>query len=483
LSSAEAAKLRLPWTGEFTPGQLGADALRDTLQILRKHSGDRSRIVEAIRQRWFTEAAKARADENERLRQQLVRSGNVLNGMQSYGLATDGYELTALGNELIEEKDDAKRSERFVEFLLREREGLVLLDVVRDLQQKGTRVTKVEVTKELRRRGYWLSTNSADPGKLRQWLGTAGVIDEKWQIDDSRVAAITGTSLETIGEWQSLTRAERAFLATVRRLGDTRGTAPIPSPELLDFVREEHGQIFDEGQVRRIYGVLAKAGWIAHTVKASGGRGGKGGTIAAMAKLLGVDFELLLGFKPGDLPADLRAVMATPLETVYAELESKETYKKGIALELLAVNLASDLGLTPLRLRIRGTKTGGAEVDLVAEGAHLHFSRWLFQCKNTKLVDVGVLAKEVGMATLLQANVIVLATTGGFSKTVVTYAQRVGETTPFQVVLVDGEVLKAYREGGALALRERFRRDALNALRLKRPQVMETLEELSEDES
>jgi hypothetical protein len=214
-----------------------------------------------------------------------------------------------------------------------------------------------------------------------------------------------------------------------------------------------------------------------------GGRGGKGGEIAATDKLLEVDFELLLGFRPGDLPADLRAAMTTPLQTIYQDLRSGDTYVKGLALELLTVNLASDLGLSPLRLRIRGVRTGGAEVDLVAEGAHLHFSRWLFQCKNTGLVGVDVLAKEVGMATLLQAQVIVIATTGAFSGTVVSYAERLSETTPFQVVLVDRHLLDAYKEGGALAVRDHFHQEAVTAMRLKRPQVLETLEDLAEDES
>ncbi len=40
------------------------------------------------------------------------------------------------------------------------------------------------------------------------------------------------------------------------------------------------------------------------------------------------------------------------------------------------------------------------KVDLIAEGAHLLFSRWLFQCKATKsTVQLSDLAKEIGMAT------------------------------------------------------------------------------------
>lgn len=133
-------------------------------------------------------------------------------------------------------------------------------------------------------------------------------------------------------------------------------------------------------------------------------------------------------------------------------------------------------------LRVRGVRTGGAEVDLVAEGAHLHFSRWLFQCKNTKSVDVTVLAKEIGMATLLQAQVVVIVTTGRFTQTVRTYADRTTLTTPFQVVLLDGDDLEHYRLGGAPTLRATLRSSAQHALRAKRPQVIGTLEEISNDD-
>lgn len=475
--------LRMPWTGEFSPGQLGDNALISTLAIVFDNAGDRDAIVEAIRLTWFMESAARRASiPSAQIKQQRTRAGNVLNGMQNYGLVDDHYRLTELGDELLVDPSDEHRNQAFVGFLLKHRRGLELLDVVRDLSQRGIAISNDALRKELRSRGYKVTTNSGDAGKLRQWLGTAGVVNDKWFIDESQLSAITGTPLSVVAEWQSLTKAQRAFLATIRRLSETRGKTPVPSPELLDFVLDEHGAIYDEGQVKKVYQALSGAGWIEHSVKASG-RGGKGGLIAATDKLIDVDFELLVGFRPGDLPADLRAVLTTPLEAIYDNLKSKDDHVKGIALELLAVNMASDLGLLPLRMRVRGVRTGGAEVDLVAEGAHLHFSRWLFQCKNTKSVDVGVLAKEVGMATLLQSQVIVIATTGTVSKTVVTYAQRVSETTPFQVVLADRDVLNEYQSGGPQALRNRFREGARRTMQLKRPQVIDTLEELAEDDS
>ena len=71
-------------------------------------------------------------------------------------------------------------------------------------------------------------------------------------------------------------------------------------------------------------------------------------------------------------------------------------------------------------------------MDLVAEAVQLHFSRWLFQCKNTATVHLADLAKEVGLAVMLRAHVIVLVTTGRFSASVVDHANELAETTIFR---------------------------------------------------
>jgi hypothetical protein len=87
------------------------------------------------------------------------------------------------------------------------------------------------------------------------------------------------------------------------------------------------------------------------------------------------------------------------------------------------------------------------------------------------------------MASLLQVQVIVVATTGNVSRTLTTYAERVSEITPFQVVIVDGKMLKEYQIGGAMYLRRKFQENAKSVMLQKRPQVIDSLEGLGEDES
>jgi len=225
---------------------------------------------------------------------------------------------------------------------------------------------------------------------------------------------------------------------------------------------------------------LEASGWIELEARPSTGRGGKSGRVSATKKLLDVDLDVLLGFPTPTIPPDLRALLDRPLADIRADLKA-DTHTKGIALELLVLRMIADLGLSFVGFRVRTSETGGAEVDVIAEGVHLHFSRWLFQCKNvTGSVGLSALAKEVGMATLLRGHVVVMVTTSTFKSTVITYANQLAATSALQVILLDRSALDAYWRGAGPALAKLLHDRAGDILRLKRPQVTAVISELQE---
>jgi hypothetical protein len=171
------------------------------------------------------------------------------------------------------------------------------------------------------------------------------------------------------------------------------------------------------------------------------------------------------------VPAELRRLLSTPLAEIFDHLDSDDTHAKGIALELLALRIIRDVGLYPAAFRLRGTATQGAEVDVIANGVHLHYSRWLFQCKNTSQVRVNDIAKEVGMAVVMRAHVICMVTTGRFTSSVEEFAKGVAETSALQVVLIDRDLLEEYRRVGPSAVIDHLRSNAASVLRIKASQV------------
>jgi len=460
---------RLPEANEFSPGQI---SLREVLVLATKHAGDRPTLVEAIRKRYFARSAPKQTDPVKRLKVQSTLANNVLIGMKGYGLFDlSSSKLTPAGTELAKIPKDEDLVEAFATHILRACRGVEVLEAVRAIRARGEEPTKPKLQTELETRGFSLPRATTHHTKLLQWLREAAVVDKKNEIDEERLAELTGVDLATLEGWETLTQAQKALLRTLRRLVELHGEEPLPARDVVTQAKFEHGPIFPEDQLAaRVFRPLEERGWITREI-AGTGRGGKSGRIKATEQLLALDLELLPKDDSWGVPSELRPRLNTPLATIQSDLKAEDKNRKGIALELLALRIATDAGLTPLRFRLRAAETGGAEVDLIAEGAHLHFSRWLFQCKNTKTVALSDLAKEVGMAVLLRAHVVVLVTTGRFADTVRAHARELMDIHPLQVVLIDREVLARYRSGGLAALMDFLHSEATETMRLKRRQI------------
>lgn len=464
-------QLRIPFTAEFSPNIVDLYGL---LKIVSRRAGDKDAILSAIGEAYLSSTAEDHPDPEYRKKQRNTRAYNVTVGMSHYGLyQLKTASLTGFGEELVSEPDDDARHRKLGAHILRQCQGATVLAAARDIQTRGDRVTKQGLAEELRLRGFSLTHNPADLSRMRLWLDRAGVTSKNWDIDEEAFRVLSGISVSELREWDQMSVQQQAFLHTLRHLAQTHGADEVPTKDVMTLAAAGWGPIFTEGQWRKsVLTPLESDGWI-HTLGKGDGRGGKAGTVSATPKLLDIDASALSVGGEAGLPRELVAKRSTPRHKVYEDLASTDTYVKGLALEILAIQLATDLGLTPFRMRERGVATGGAEVDLIAEAAQLHFSRWLFQCKNKPASSVGLseLAKEVGMAVLLKAHVIVMVTTGRFSASVDGYARTLAETTPLQVVLVDGELLRKHKTEGSTGLIKHFTQEAERVLLLKRAQV------------
>jgi len=124
-------------------------------------------------------------------------------------------------------------------------------------------------------------------------------------------------------------------------------------------------------------------------------------------------------------------------------LKSPDKHVKGKALELLAIYFTRLIDLDFKGWRTRSADTGGAEVDVIVEGARLIFSRWQIQAKNTKTVRLDDVAKEVGLSlTFIYSNVVMLVTTGDFTSDAYQYVDHIMKTSNLNVILLNGFELK-----------------------------------------
>lgn len=464
----------LPEANEFSPGQI---KLRELLAAVAAKKGDRDGIIELIREEFFSEAAQERKDPGERLVQQQTRAYNALLGASKYGLVDlEKLTLTDIGRMALKSPTDEHLYRLFASHIIRDLNGFDVLFAVREMQVSGLSVNKTTLQGYLEQQGFHLPRATTHHMKLLQWLRQTDILPVKgYEISVEAVEQISGLSLDAADAWSTLTADQKAFLRVLRKIALLAGSESVPAKEVVDATVLEYGQIFrrPDQLAATVFKPLADpaVGWIVHN-PGKRGRGGKSGKVAATQKLLDAEVDLLPQGEGLGIPPDLKAKLKTSVEQIYVDLESSDTHCKGIALELLAVRMAIDLALIPTHLRERSTTTGGAEVDLVAEGTHLHFSRWLLQCKNTKMVHVSDVAKEAGMALLLKAHVIVMVTTGRFSSSVSTYANELTSSSQLQVILLDGKALSAYRRSGPTALRHLLGEAARETLAIKRPQVV-----------
>jgi len=455
---------KLPNMNEFSPG-VGGMKLASLLDIVKSNEGNNNELLDAL--------AKAFINTIGNPKQRIQRASNILIGMSQCGLFDlNTRTLTEIGNAIQIESSHTKKNETFAFHLLKNCYGLELLDAIRMLQDRGESVTLNSIREELRTRGFEVTENAGDSSKIRLWLEPTMIINESWEIDEERLHALIGASTSVLSEWKGLTRGQRAFLKELKDLSFGTPGVPVLVRTVKNLSEDRWGrQVFPEGHLRaEVIRPLADAGWIDEETPKSPGHGGDSGRVIAKEKLIDIALDLPVN-APFGIPTDLRDKLKAPLSQIFDNLNSSSTYIKGIALELLSLRLIRDIGLYPQAFRLRSEKTQGAEVDLIANGLHLHYSRWLFQCKNTKSVGVHDLAKEVGMAVLLKANVIAMVTTGKFSSTVRQYATGLAQSSALQTILIDGAVLNAYKRQGSNAIIDFLRKSAGSVLRLKECQV------------
>lgn len=164
---------------------------------------------------------------------------------------------------------------------------------------------------------------------------------------------------------------------------------------------------------------------------------------------------------------DLRRLLEKPLGDIRRAIDADNPHIRGLALEALAVRLMRHVDLIYVTTRLRGTDTGGTDVDVIFESTHLVFSRWQIRCKRTDCMSLDDVATEVGIAQFLKTNAVVMVSTGRISDGARHYANQVMNGSNLCIVMVDGDDL-ARIETSATSIRDVFTREAGHAMHLKK---------------
>lgn len=430
-------KSEIPFGAQFSPNQV---TLAGVLNILRAYAGNRTQITEAIRDTFFTTQA---AD------QRWTLADNCLLAMRAYGLLNeDGATPTELARRLGDIFDDElSLHTEFARHILTNLRGITFIETITAMQSAGEEITLHTLHQQLEQRGLHVPRGSVHLSSMRLWLAQAGIFDPSvsggsrlYQVDQARLNSILGVGLDEIDRLTALNDAQRAFLRALLRIAEPD---PHIANKVADLATALYSAQFNHKELpKSILFPLRDLGYI-EVMKSTEGRGAKPYEVLRTPKFYAELSEPILiatAERAGLVPIEL---FKHPLVNILVDLKSEDRYLKGRALELLAIYLTRLIDLEFKGWRVRGADTGGAEVDAIVEGARLIFSRWQIQAKNTPIVRLDDVAKEVGLAlTFTYANVVMVVTTGEFTRDAYTYATHVMRTSNLNIITLNGAELE-----------------------------------------
>ena len=262
-----------------------------------------------------------------------------------------------------------------------------------------------------------------------------------------------------------MTPQQRCFLKALANVG---GGGPFQSNEIEKLASATYGVKFNEKMLpKTVLYPLEQTGYI--TLERGTKRSGRGAKPFLVFTTNEFTSEIMLPILQQlekQTLSDLRPLLRKNIVEVLAELKHEDKHIRGLALEALVIMLMRIIDLEYLGTRLRGSATGGAEVDVLFESSRLVYNRWQVQCKNTSSVSLDDVAKEVGLTHFLKSNAIVIVSTGRISEPARMYANKVMADSNLALVMLDGNDLEeiAQRPTSIIDVLER---EAKHAMKLK----------------
>jgi DNA modification methylase len=435
-------QLKFTYGHQFEPGKF---TLLEIVQLCQDYEPDRHNLQRRISENYFSSHSSQNSDLAKVKENQDKLAMNCFLSLRAYQLVekTDddwSYRLTTVGREILQETDLEAATILFARHILTNLTGMSLLKAIEAINTRGERPQLETIAYELQEMGYALSPNAIYTSTMRKWLELAGVFEREYEINWDTVSDILNLDRDYIDELYTLTPEQKYFLLATIHLGLENWTA---SDRVVKYVTSVYKvRLTSKMRVQDIINPLTQVGLI-ESRKSTQGRGAKPHDIRLTDK---TKKELIAPLLANI--ASMTKISETELnrsfEDVIADLDNADKHIKGKALELLAIWMIRLTSLRFTKWRMRSYEaTGQGEVDVLAASDQFVYHRWQIQCKNTKQVGVEVLAKEVGMTFVTGADVVMIVTTGEFTKDAFQYAYRMMEVSRYYMVLIQREDIEA----------------------------------------
>jgi len=456
-------KSDIPFGSEFSPSQI---ELVKVLEIV-KNSEDWHNFEDKIRAEYFETHSTSDYNKGK-------LANNCKLSMIAYGIIDRDAKLTDFGDELYSKiNDNDALITLFAKHILLNLYGLTVIECLKDMEAAGEKITLTKLRVWLRERGINFPRGGKHPSVLKLWLEKAGIFyQNSWRVNDKRLEEVLGTTYGEIEGLARLSEQQRSFITT---LVNVNSPNPVQSNEIEKLATAAHGTKFDEKNLpKQVLYPLEKMGYIKLTrgTKKSG-RGAKPFLVEYTNKLETEIIEPIIKQLENQVHIEIRPYLRKTFTDLLVEIKSSNSYLKGLALEAFGFKLMRLLDLQYVATRLKGSQTAGAEVDLIFESLNPTHLIWQVQCKNTKTVRLNDLAKEIGLASLLQSNIIVLISTGKISSETRRFANKIMGETNLVIIFIDKEDIQTIKNNPPV-IRDIVYRESKHAMNLKKINPNET---------
>ncbi|KJH71160.1 DNA methyltransferase [Aliterella atlantica] len=438
--------LKFTYGHQFEPEKF---SLLEIIKLCQECEPNRNELEKQIAQRYFANHSQQNLDVTKASANIGKLAMNCFLSLRAYRIIEKienndrSYKLTQLAYNLIDNQDAPETAvQLFARHILTNLTGMSLLKAIEAINARGEQPQLEQIAYELQEMGYSISPNAIYTSTMRKWLELASVFEREYEINWDTVSEILEIDKDYIDELYTLSTQQKYFLLAMLHLDVSNLT---PWNQVIKYATSVYKIRFSsKAFVQEVIAPLVEVDLI-ETEKTTSGRGAKPNKVKLTDKARN-DLVSRLLMSIAEMTELTQTELSRSFEDVIKDLDDNDKHVKGKALELLAIWMIRLTSLRFTKWRKRDYETGQGEVDVLAASDRFVYHRWQIQCKNTKRVDVDVLAKEVGMTFVTGADVVMIVTTGQFTRDAFQYAYRMMEMSRYYMILLQREDIEAIKD-------------------------------------
>lgn len=352
------ADFRIPYGAEFSPDKIN---IKEVLQMILASEGKTTeKFVSKIAEKYF--------------KNNYSMANNCKTSMVAYEILQKGggINLSLFGKELVSMSKETEIYDAMAKHILTRLNGLMFIEAIRAIKQEGNRPTLEKLTETINIMGCKkLPKTNKYIATMKKWLEKADVLNG-WEIRERKLENLIGMQDEDVERLRGLNHVQICFIKALCNTGidDEYQSAT----KIRELAKVTYNVKFPE---KNFANAIIKPLVEKKLIEKKPSAEKHGGNASEIKLVVNVRTEVLshiLGQMELIVGKEVIQYCQKSLKALRVEVDSSDTYVKGLALEAFAIKMMQIIDLNFIGTRVKGSETGGAEVDVLFDTTRLNYS-------------------------------------------------------------------------------------------------------------